>query len=68
MLTILTFRFPAIDFAGLLRTLIVCLALIAIPVIAMVVVNLAWPLVAAFMGKLAVAGGLTTGFAVALKP
>ena len=62
MFAILVFRFPSVDFADLLRTLVLCLALVAVPVLAIVAGDLPWPLVVATLGKLVVGGGLTAGF------
>lgn len=61
LFTILTHRF-AIDLDAILRTLIVCLALVVIPVVAVVAVNVLWPLIAATLGKLALGGVLTAVF------
>jgi hypothetical protein len=44
------------------------LALLALPVVAVVLVNLAWPVVVAVAGKALVGGGATMAFAVVFKP
>jgi hypothetical protein len=44
------------------------LALLALPVVAVVLVNLAWPVVVAVAGKVIVGGGATAAFAVVFKP
>ena len=44
------------------------LALLALPVVAVVLVNLAWPVVVAFAGKVIVGGGATAAFALVFRP
>ena len=62
LFTILAHRFPAIDIAAILHALLLCLALVVIPIVAVVAVNILWPLIAATLGKLAVGGALTAVF------
>ena len=44
------------------------LALLALPIVAVVLVNLAWPVLVAIAGKVIVGGGATMAFAVVFKP
>lgn len=44
------------------------LALLALPVVAVVLVNLAWPVLVAVAGKALLGGGATAAFAVVFKP
>jgi hypothetical protein len=44
------------------------LALLALPVVAVVLVNLAWPVLVAIAGKVIVGGGATMAFAMVFKP
>jgi hypothetical protein len=44
------------------------LALLALPVVAVIAINLAWPVVVAFAGKALVGGGATAAFAMVFKP
>ena len=44
------------------------LALLALPVVAVVLVNLAWPVVVALAGKAIVGGGATMAFALVFRP
>jgi hypothetical protein len=44
------------------------LALLALPVVAVVLVNLAWPVLVAVAGKALVGGGATAAFALVFKP
>lgn len=44
------------------------LALLALPVVAVVLVNLAWPVLVAVAGKALVGGGATMAFAMVFKP
>lgn len=45
------------------RIALLCLA----PIAAIVAINLAWPLIVAVLGKLALGGGLTAGFAFVFR-
>lgn len=62
LFTIITYRFPAVDIAAILHALLLCLALVVIPIVAVVAVNVLWPLIAAVLGKLALGGALTALF------
>lgn len=44
------------------------LALLALPIVAVVAINFAWPFVVAAAGKLLVGGGATMAFAVVFRP
>lgn len=44
------------------------LALLALPIVAVALVNLAWPVLVAVAGKALVGGGATAAFALVFKP